>query len=28
VLQYAERLSDVQAANMVRSRIDWKYFLY
>lgn len=27
VLQYAERLSDVQAANMVRSRIDWKYFL-
>ncbi len=27
VLQFAERLSDEQAANAVRSRIDWKYLL-
>jgi transposase len=27
VLQFAERLSDDQAANAVRSRIDWKYLL-
>jgi transposase len=27
VLQYAERLSDRQAADAVRSRIDWKYLL-
>lgn len=27
LLQYAENLSDRQAANAVRSRIDWKYIL-
>jgi transposase len=27
ILQFAERLSDEQAANAVRSRIDWKYLL-
>ena len=27
ILQVAERLSDVQAADAVRSRIDWKYLL-
>jgi transposase len=27
VLQFVERLSDEQAANAVRSRIDWKYLL-
>jgi transposase len=27
ILQFAEGLSDVQAANAVRSRIDWKYLL-
>jgi transposase len=27
VLQYAERLTDRQAADAVRSRIDWKYCL-
>src|SRR5262245_16261200 len=27
VLQFAERLSDRQAADAVRSRIDWKYVL-
>jgi transposase len=27
VLQYAENLSDREAANAVRSRIDWKYLL-
>ena len=27
VLQFAEGLSDVQAADAVRSRIDWKYVL-
>jgi transposase len=27
LLQFAERLSDRQAANAVRSRIDWKYVL-
>src|SRR5829696_9195348 len=27
ILQFAEALSDVQAADAVRSRIDWKYLL-
>src|ERR687886_2130841 len=27
ILQFAERLSDEQAADAVRSRIDWKYLL-
>src|SRR5207248_850591 len=27
LLQHAERLSDIQAADAVRSRIDWKYLL-
>ena len=27
LLQYAENLSDLQAADAVRSRIDWKYLL-
>ena len=27
ILQFTERLSDEQAANAVRSRIDWKYLL-
>jgi transposase len=27
VLQYAENLTDRQAANAVRERIDWKYSL-
>jgi transposase len=27
ILQFAERLSDAQAADAVRSRIDWKYLL-
>lgn len=27
ILQYAEGLSDIQAADAVRSRIDWKYLL-
>jgi transposase len=27
ILQFAERLSDQQAADAVRSRIDWKYLL-
>jgi transposase len=27
LLQFAENLSDRQAANAVRSRIDWKYLL-
>jgi len=28
ILQFAEGLSDVQAADAVRSRIDWKYVLH
>ena len=27
ILQFVEGLSDRQAANMVRSRLDWKYLL-
>jgi transposase len=27
ILQFAERLSDEQAAGAIRSRIDWKYLL-